>query len=62
MPTSVCRCLPRTLALRFLAQVGYLSRSGMVIERSVSCSEGMVRFTSRNQRDLTKRFPELSHF
>ena len=39
--------------------IGYLNRSGTAIVRFVSSKKGSVRFTSKNRKNLTQRFPNL---
>jgi ATP-dependent DNA ligase len=59
MPTSVAPMLATKVAAP-LSRPGWLFEPKWDGYRSLCfLRDGQVRFTSRNQRDLTKRFPEL---
>jgi bifunctional non-homologous end joining protein LigD len=59
MPTSVVPMLATKVGAPF-SRVGWLFEPKWDGYRAICFfRDGQVRFTSRNQRDLTKRFPEL---
>src|SRR6266481_7391861 len=59
MPTSVLPMLATKVVAPF-SRVGWLFEPKWDGYRAICfLRHGQVRFTSRNQRDLTKRFPEL---
>jgi bifunctional non-homologous end joining protein LigD len=59
MPTSVLPMLATTVGAPF-SRAGWLFEPKWDGYRAICFfRDGQVRFTSRNQRDLTKRFPEL---